>query len=196
MIYFPCVLSFNSNKTMIIKRNKKFSWFGSKKFEASVEEPETYVEMCKMYPKYREIDIFVKNQNELHNIAGELDDRRIIVDFEGFNIMSFDFDFNNKGELDKDWLHTIREKLGSNSWIPAVGDLFYNKDDNNFYVVDLYSSRWKPKIKKSSVKEYKKELIETIVAAQRRDEFLGQEGEGSSEYIEELIPRLKKILQL
>ena len=177
---------------MLILKNKEFSFlsFGKKK-EVEFDEPTTYQDLCKKYPKLRELEVFIKNEDELHSIAGSLDDWRIIVDYGGF---SHEFDSKNEDFPHfEDWTRKCREKLGSNSWIPCVGDLIYNKDDNSFYIIDLYAM-WKPKVKKSSVQEYKKSII-NLLETIGRNELLENPDESVKYLNENIIPRVKKILR-
>ena len=187
---------------MIILRNKEFSLFNIFKkkentsadssYSDSFDEPTTYLKLCRKYPKLKDLEVFIKNKDTLHSIAGDLDDYRIIVDYEQFS-PAFDDEREDFPSF-KNWTIKCREKLRSDSWIPCVGDLFYNKDDNSFYDVNLYAA-WKPKVQKTTVQEYKKQLVKELEDL-AGDPFL-ENPDDSVEYLKKnIIPRLKKILRV
>lgn len=180
---------------MLIFRNKPN--FG-KKIEVEFNEPTTYQDLCKKYPKLRELDIFIKNENQLHNIARDLNDYRIIVDYDGFSI-HFDKK-NDKFPHFEEWTRKCRAKLGSNSWIPCIGDLFYNKDDKSFYRVSLDEGLWQPQKTKlpKGAKDYAACIVGRFQNMVIIDEALelGLSNKAVEHLNKDIIPRVKKIFRV
>lgn len=150
----------------------------------NINEPNTVEQLYKKYPKLRELDIFRKNQKILSDIAEAMDDYRIILDWE-----DMDFELICNDDYDNPHYHTkyIRQQLKSNSWLAGVGCLCYNIDNNEFFLVDTYSKS----IKKMSVKEYEKYLINCIEIG-----IQNSENEKSIKVGQKSIQTLKRIFKL
>lgn len=120
--------------------------------ERNINEPKTYQELIKKYPKIKEIDVFQKNIKQFLKASQCLDDYRVILDY-GDIVCELD----NSEHMYYSTAQ-LRYKTNQNYWIACINELCYNIKDNSWYLVSTYNK----KQEKITISEYKKRILNDI----------------------------------
>jgi hypothetical protein len=156
-------------------------------------EPYKLSELLKKYPKLRELNDFITNYKILSDICFKLDDNRIILDW-----MGLECDLVDEERLEFETLR-VRDELDSDDWISCLGggELVYNKVENCFYVTDIPYDNEKGLIRKTTIPQYKKDLLEDIQKCIKTEIDLGYMDEDRQKIVEkEIINPLKRALKI
>lgn len=174
---------------MIILRQKNYSEEVDPIFELN------YYELCRQYPKLKELKFFIDNSKKLSDIEFQLNKYRIVVDWPGLSCDLYNPDYPDLSGVDEYSTNEIREALKSDDWISCIGygELSYNTKDNKFYQLDLYSRNAIKIIKPITVENYKKELYKNIVSWCK--ESIKKNPEYKEEIDKYILQPLKKIFK-
>ena len=164
-----------------------------KKPEREFNEPYELSELLKKYPKLRELKDFIDNYKILSDICFKLDDQRIILDW-----MGLECDLVDEESLEFETLK-IRNELNSDDWISCLGggELVYNKVENCFYVTDIPYENKKKLIRKTTIAQYKKDLLKDIQECIETEIKFGYMDEERRKVVEkDIIVPLKRALKI